>query len=293
MVSGMLAGDVMQSVSKEMFTGQTGRAMVKDSLAQVEQSSGLPDEDKKSLEDLLRSVDRWNQQSEQSSDTGVSRGITMPFTTREEAITARQNTQYNGYAHAFAGMVVQFVLFLGIDVGIGLLQQRQRGLWKRFRAAPLSRGVLLGSRAVSAAILAFFVVQVNFLFARLVFGVRVEGSLLGFLGVSAAFALMTAGFGMLVASLGKTPEATRGLSIFATLIVVMLGGAWIPMFLFPQWLQKLTVIVPTKWAMDGFEAMTWRGLSLKDAIIPIAALLLFAAVFGALAVSRFRWEAES
>jgi ABC-2 type transport system permease protein len=135
-------------------------------------------------------------------------------------------------------------------------------------------------------------VQVNFLFARLVFGVKVEGSMLGFLAVSAAFALMTAGFGMLVASLGKTPEATRGLSIFATLIVVMLGGAWIPMFLFPQWLQKLTVIVPTRWAMDGFEAMTWRGLGLEAAVAPSAVLLLFAAVFGVLAVARFRWEVE-
>jgi ABC-2 type transport system permease protein len=292
MVTGILAGDVMQSVSKEMFTGPTGRAMVKDSLAQVEQIPGLPDADKKPLEDLLRSVDRWNQQSGQDGNGGLSRGLTMPFTTREEAVTARRNTQYNGYAHAFAGMVVQFVLFLGIDVGIGLLQQRQRGLWKRFRAAPLSRGVLLGSRAISAAILAFFVVQVNFLFARLVFGVKVEGSMLGFLGVSAAFALMTAGFGMLVASLGKTPEATRGLAIFATLIVVMLGGAWIPMFLFPQWLQKLTLVVPTRWAMDGFEAMTWRGLGLQAAAAPIAVLLLFALVFGALAVARFRWEVE-
>jgi len=291
MVTGILAGDVMQGVSKEMFTGSTGRAMVKESLAQVQQIPGLPDADKKPLEDLLRSVDRWNQ-SGQGADGGLSRGLTMPFVTREEAVTARRNTQYNGYAHAFAGMVVQFVLFLGIDVGIGLLQQRQRGLWKRLRAAPLSRGVLLGSRAASAAILAFLVVQVNFLFARLVFGVKVEGSMLGFLAVSAAFALMTAGFGMLVASLGKTPEATRGLSIFATLIVVMLGGAWIPMFLFPQWLQKLTVIVPTRWAMDGFEAMTWRGLGLGAAVVPSAVLLLFATVFGILAVARFRWEVE-
>lgn len=292
MVTGILAGDVMQSVSKEMFTGQTGRKMVKDSLAQVEQSPVLPVEDKKPLEDLLRSVDRWNQQSNQNVAGGVSRGLSMPYTTREEAVTARQNVKYNGYAHAFAGMVVQFVLFLGIDVGIGLLQQRQRGLWKRFRAAPLSRGLLLGSRAFSAAILAFLVVQVNFLFARLVFGVRVEGSILGFLGISAAFALMTAGFGMLVATLGKTPEATRGLSIFATLIVVMLSGAWIPMFLFPQWLQKLTLVVPTRWAMDGLEAMTWRGLGLQAALAPIAVLLLFAALFGALAVARFQWEAE-
>jgi ABC-2 type transport system permease protein len=297
MVTGILAGDVMQSVSKEMFTGQTGREVAKDSLARVEQSQDLPAEDKKTLEDLLRSVDRWNQQTAQGAGGGVSPGLSspglsMPFTTHEEAVTAGRNIQYNGYAHAFAGMVVQFVLFLGIDVGIGLLQQRQRGLWKRFRAAPLSRGVLLGSRAVSASILAFLVVQVNFLFARLLFGVRVEGSMLGFLGVSAAFALMTAGFGMLVATIGKTPEATRGLSIFATLIVVMLGGAWIPMFLFPQWLQKLTVVVPTRWAMDGLEAMTWRGLGLEAAWAPIAALLGFAVLFGGLALARFRWEAE-
>ena len=292
MVAGILTGNVMQAVSKEMFTGQTGRQMTQDSLARLQQDTDLPEEDKKPLEDLLRSVDRWNQQSDRIAGGGLSRGLTMPYTTHEEAVTARRNIQYNGYAHAFAGMVVQFVLFLGIDVGVGLLQQRQRGLWKRFRAAPLSRGVLLGSRAISAAILAFFVVLVNFLFAALVFGVRVEGSMAGFLGVSAAFALMTAGFGMLIATLGKTPEATRGLSIFATLIVVMLGGAWIPMFLFPQWLQKLTFVVPTRWAMDGLEAMTWRGLGLEAAWAPMAVLLGFAAVFGVLAVARFRWEVE-
>lgn len=291
MVTGILTGDVMQAVSKEMFGGPMGRQMAREALARIK-GSPLPDGDKKPLEDLLRSVDRWNTQADRIAPDGLSRGLTMPFITQEEAITARRNVRYNGYANAFAGMVVQFVLFLGIDVGVGLLQQRQRGLWKRFRAAPLSRGILLGSRAVSAAILGFFVVLVNFLFAGLVFGVRVEGSMAGFLGISAAFALMTAGFGMLIATLGKTPEATRGLAIFATLIVVMLGGAWIPMFLFPQWLQSLTIVMPTRWAMDGFEAMTWRGLGLNAAWAPMAVLLGFALAFGALALARFRWEEE-
>jgi len=52
------------------------------------------------------------------------------------------------------------------------------------------------------------------------------------------------------------------------------------------------VIVPTRWAMDGFEAMTWRGLGLGAAVVPSAVLLLFATVFGILAVARFRWEVE-
>jgi ABC-2 type transport system permease protein len=216
----------------------------------------------------------------------------VPFIQREVAVTSRDNIQYNGYAHAFAGMVVQFILFLGIDFGINLLQQRHRGFWKRFRAAPLSPAVLLGSRVVSAAIISFFVIIVNFLCARLIFGVRVEGSMAGFLGVSAAFALMTASFGLLVATLGKTPEATRGLAIFATLLAVMLGGAWIPMFLFPQWLQKVTLVMPTRWAVDGLEAMTWRGLGRSAALGPMAVLLPFALVFNLIAVTRFRWEGE-
>ena len=290
MVQGILSGDVMQVVSQEMFGGSRGRALLKEELNRVETSSNLAAPDRESLVDLLKSAERWSDST--LAGAGMSRGLSMPYTTREEAVTSRPGIQYNGYAHAFAGMAVQFVLFLGIDVGIGLLLQRQRGLWKRFRAAPLSRATLLGSRIVSAAILAFVIVLINFLFARLVFGVRVEGSMPGFLGVAAAFALMTAAFGLLIAALGKTPDATRGLAILATLFMVMLGGAWVPMFLFPQWLQKVTLVMPTRWAIDGFEAMTWRGLGFASALQPIAIQLLFALLFGAVALARFRWEAE-
>src|SRR5260370_6931582 len=95
-------------------------------------------------------------------------------------------------------MGVQFILFMGIDVGIGVLLQRQRGLWKRLRAAPLSRGLLLGSRTISAAIIAGLILLVIFAFARVVFGVRIEGSLAGFPRLCQAFSLIPATFGLLV-----------------------------------------------------------------------------------------------
>jgi ABC-2 type transport system permease protein len=219
-------------------------------------------------------------------------GMPKGYAIHEEAVTGRRGVPYNGYAHSFGGMGVQFILFMGIDAGIGVLLARQRGLWKRLRAAPLSRGVLLGSRAISAAITSMIILLVIFGFARVVFGVRIEGSMAGFLGVCLAFSIMTSTFGLLVAALGKTPEATRGLSIFITLIMVMLGGAWVPSFIFPPWLQKITVYIPTRWAVDGLDGMVWRGLPFSDAVMPIVVLLGFAAAFGILAVTRFRWEAE-
>jgi ABC-2 family transporter len=295
MVNGILTGAVMQAVSKEMFSGSSGREMVNESLALVENNPRMPAEDRKAVRDLLRGVKEFNQQQGREGAPGegeLSGGLSMPFKTREEAITSGQDVTYNGYAHSFGGMGIQFILFMGLDVGIALLLLRQSGLWQRLRAAPLSRTTLLGSRAMSASLVAGFILLVLFGFARVVFGVHIRGSFVGFLGVCAAFSLMTAAFGLMVAALGETVESTRGYSIMATLIMVMLGGAWVPTFIFPKWLQKLTVIIPTRWAMDGLDGMTWRGLGFSSAIVPIAVLLLFTLLFGAVAVMRFRWRTE-
>ena len=294
MVQGILTGEVMQVVSKEMFAGQSGREIVKESLAQVDGSPWLGAEQKKTLRDLLQSVQNWNTQTSRSGggQGALTGGLSIPYQVHAEAITSGPGVRYNGYAHSFAGMGVQFILFVGIDVGITLLMTRQRGIWKRLRAAPLSKTMLLGSRATSAALTSMAVLMILFAFARAVFKVQIAGSMAGFLGVCAAFSLMTAAFGLLIAAVGKTPDATRGLSILVTLLMVMLGGAWVPTFIFPQWLQKITLAVPTRWAVDGLDAMTWRGLSFDAALAPMAMLLLYAAAFGTLAILRFRWEAE-
>ena len=298
MVKGILSGAVMQSVSKEMFSGRSGREMVDESLAQVENNPRLPAEDRKVLGDLLGGVKAFNERQDErrnragASGQTLSGGLTMPYQTREEAITSGHDVAYNGYAHSFGGMAIQFILFMGLDAGIALLMLRQSGLWQRLRAAPLSRSTLLGSRAVSASLMSGFILAVLFSFARVVFGVRILGSFAGFVGVCAAFSLMTAAFGLMVAALGETVEATRGYSIMATLIMVMLGGAWVPTFVFPKWLRTLTVVVPTRWAMDGLDGMTWRGLGFSSALAPMAVLLLFTLLFGVVAVTRFRWRTE-
>ena len=50
MVEGILTGHVMEAVSKEMFGGQMGRDMVRDTLAQLDQNEMPPDQ-KTSLRD--------------------------------------------------------------------------------------------------------------------------------------------------------------------------------------------------------------------------------------------------
>ena len=66
-----------------------------------------------------------------------------------------------------------------------------------------------------------------------------------------------------------------------------------PSFMFPQWLQDLTLFVPTRWAVDGFDAMTWRGLGLNAALPSIGVLLLFSLGFGLLASWQFQRQQKA
>jgi ABC-2 type transport system permease protein len=211
----------------------------------------------------------------------------VPFNLENTAVTT--GPRYNSYAHAFAGMSIQFILFMGIDAGVTLLLMRQQGLWRRLRAAPLSRAVLLGSRVAGTTLIAMLILAVVYLVALLGFGVRIAGSVPGFLMIAFAFSLLAATTGLMISALGRSVGATRGVATFSVLILVMFGGAWVPSFLFPEWLQRVTEFVPTRWAVDGFDQMTWRGLPLHDAIKPTIILLGWSVLFALIAVWRFDW----
>jgi ABC-2 type transport system permease protein len=297
LVRGLLAQHVMESVSQSAFSSAS--PLVNDLREEVLRNAQLPRERRDELAAMFDSIARVQSHAKpvvpaasgaaSAAATG-SPTFSVPFTTREVEATSSRETKYNGYSHSFAGMGVQFILLMGVDVAVGLLMMRRLGLWKRLRAAPLSRTKLLGSRIASCALIALIVFAVIYAVAMAVFGVRVDGSAIGFVAVLVAFALLTASFGLLIAALGKTPEATRGLAILATLLLVMLGGAWVPSFVFPAWLQTVSLFVPTRWAIDGLDAMTWRGLPLDSAVLPVAAMLAFTAIFAVIAIARFEWE---
>jgi ABC-2 type transport system permease protein len=295
LVRGLLTQHVMETVSREAMTGSAGRQSIEESLADLERDTAMKAEDRDSLRSMLQGISKWQGRQEQAQTAGEplpSGGMSIPFEAREEAVTSGSGVRYNGYAHSFAGMGIQWILFAGIELGVGILLERKTGLWKRLRAAPVTRPTLLLGKAASGSLISLMCLAGTFAFGMLVFGIRVLGSVLGFLLLCAASALMASAFGLMLAAVGKTPNATRGIAIMAVLLLVMLGGGWVPAFVFPAWLQTATLAVPTRWAVDGLDAVTWRGLGFGEALPAIGVLLGFTALFAAVAVWRFRWEEE-
>ena len=296
MVRGMLAQHVMKSVMQSTISGST--SAMGELRGDVSANKEIALDEKRDLIGMFDAIERVQKRSTGEGNPNASAGartenlpaFDMPFTSVATEVTSAKEKKYNSYSHSFAGMSVQFILFMGIDIGIGLLLTRRLGLWKRLRAAPVTKTLLLGSTVASSAIIAIILMLGIFAAGMAIFGVRIEGSVIGFFGMIICFAMLTSSFGLLLASLGNNPEATRGLAIFATLLMVMLGGAWVPSFVFPEWLQSLSLFVPTRWAIDGLALMTWRGLGFEAALMPMGVLIAFSAAMFALAIWRFRWD---
>ncbi|WP_051972010.1 ABC transporter permease [Massilia sp. 9096] len=292
MVKGMLTQQVMQVVSAEMFGGDMGKRLTERSLQQLRQAAQA-DPRNAALRDILTAVQKFETlpgKTGADGQSGAAGGLQLPFTTSDQGLSSAPVAEgYNPYAHAFSGMAVQFILFMAVNMGIAILAQHRTGVWDRLLAAPVSLSQVVLARAASAVIIAFCLLCVIFVVATLAFGVHVS-SIPGFIGVAFGFGVLTAGFGLLIAAYGKTPEAARGIAMFVTLIMVMLGGAWVPTFLFPAWVQQLTLVVPTRWALTGLDAVTWRGLGALAAAPSMAALLVFGLACMALAVWRFGRE---
>lgn len=293
LVQGLLAQYSMQDISREAFNGVMGRQATQDVLKDLE---ALPETASRSeLKTLLGSVQKLNELNDQAATADGTGGNTsfqlgIPYEVTATEVGAKKGVPYNGYAHSFAGMAVQFILFAGIDAGVVLLLLRQRGIWQRIRSAPISKGEFILSRLLATASVSAFQMVVIYLAAMLVFGVRIMGSLPGFLLVAVAFCVLNAAFGLMLATLGRSAAATRGIATMVMLLLVMLGGAWVPAFVFPAWLQQASLFTPTRWAVDGLDAMTWRGLPFGDAVMPGIVLIGSAALCFAIAVWRFRWE---
>lgn len=292
-VQGSIMQVAMQTVSQSAFSPSADyTSQIKD----IDSATGLTPVQKQRFHAFFDTLKDLPKASGTSEGSG---GMQQPFKLKTEAQTAAKKAgeddlkDYSQLAVSFSGMAMQGVLFYGINAAMTILRDRKQGIWKRLRASPATLGEMLIGKGLSTAIIGAFVLAGVLGFGMAVFGIRVTGSWAGLALVLVTSALMTSAFGLLVASLGRTEEQSRGLSILAVLLMVMLGGAWFPNFLMPEWVQKISLLVPVRWALDGFNAMLWRGGGFSAALTPVAGLLAFTLVFGAIATFRFSTMPES
>jgi ABC-2 type transport system permease protein len=87
--------------------------------------------------------------------------------------------------------------------------------------------------------------------------------------------LAAIGMGILIGTISETQEQSAPFGAIFTIILAALGGIWVPVFVMPETMQKLSVISPMNWGITAFYDIILRNGNLFDISKELALLFVF------------------
>jgi ABC-2 type transport system permease protein len=268
MLEGLLtkhaAGDMQR-----MFTDPgASSAMADKALGELK---GVSPEQAAPVERFLGELKTFMNTPQSQGPPGPAQGEWQPLKITKTDVARVWEGPRNAFDITFPQGVIWGLIGCAMSFGISLVVERTHGTLVRLRMAPLTRMQILGGKAI-ACFISLLIVEAMLLGLALVMGVRPSSyGILALAGLSCAICFV--GFMMLVASLGKTEQSASGAAWAILMPMSMLGGAMVPQFIMPPWMQAAGMISPIRWALVALEGGVWRNFSLGEMVVPCAILI--------------------
>lgn len=175
---------------------------------------------------------------------------------------------------------------MGLPLAVSGL--REMKILKRLRVTPVSLIFILGVElamyivycAVSLATLSV---------AALLWGVRLHGSLLSFLGSWALTMLSTESIGMLAGGVAKNTKQAGVIASILYFPMLIFSGTTLPIEVMPTAMQKIVSFFPLTQGLTMMKN-TFLGIGTENVLLPLCVMVGVAALCTVLAVRFFRWE---
>ncbi len=167
---------------------------------------------------------------------------------------------------------------------------RTNKLLRRIRLAPVRTEALVASRLLVSIAVAFVQMGVFLAVGVGLFDLRLTGSWWMAVPLLLCATLAFMAVGLIAGAISKTAEAASGIANVIIMPMAFLSGSFIPLDQAPGWLQTVSKFLPLGQLNQGLLDTMVRGDGPGAALVPMAALLGFALVFGLIAARLFRWE---
>jgi len=171
-----------------------------------------------------------------------------------------------------------------------IIEKRSKKLLRRMIATPMRKSHFLIALITVRLALNFIESSVLYLFAFLVFDVRIQGSFPALLTVFIAGNIAFAGIAVFVSSHTSNTEVGNGLINFVVLPMMVLSGIFFSYHNFPDWsipvIQKLPLTILT----DGVRSIFNEGSGFSLIAMPSMILTATGLIFFAAGLKIFKWH---
>ena len=203
-------------------------------------------------------------------------------------IAESETTNVGGFSQSFPGIATMYVMFSVFPAATVLIQERKNWTLQRLAVMPISRTQILSGKLLARFAVGMLQFVIMFGFGALL-GVRYGSDPVALVLIMAAFTLCITALTLALTTVLTTVSQATGVTLFLTLTLAPLGGAWWSLEIVPAWMRTVGHISPVAWAMDGFRSLMFESGSLATVALPIVVLLGMTAVFFAIGVARFRF----
>lgn len=224
------------------------------------------------FDSLYKSVEKGvDENPNRKTQTNISMGSEIKMTKLVQ--TKEENSP--GLIHAVAGTAIMMLLFSVASMGAGLLDEKQEGTLKKLLYSPMHANNILFGKMIYANCVSFLQLTLMFIYARLVFGLDIFSHLPSLVLMIFFTAYACSSFGVFIASFAQSRGQVQGLSTLIVLVMSCFGGSMLPIFLMPEFIQKVSVLSVNYWGIQGFYDIFWRMLPINDSTFLSRLLVLF------------------
>lgn len=189
------------------------------------------------------------------------------------------------------GAVSTIAVCAGGVMGLPLVisDYRQKKILKRFKITPSSPVLLLSVQVAIYMIYSLIALVLIYLVSVLLFGMKLRGAFLPFMGAFFLVMISMFSIGMMVG--GVSPN-TKIASVLASLLyfpMLIFSGATLPYEVMPAVLQKLADLLPLTQGIKLLKAAS-LGLPAENVMASLAVMAVITVVCGGVSIRFFKWE---
>ncbi len=172
----------------------------------------------------------------------------------------------------------------------GMIDKRSKKLLRRMVATPMKKSYFLMALIIVRVAMNFIESVLLLVFAWLVFGITIQGSIAALLMIFLAGNIVFAGIAVLISSHTSNTEIGNGLINAVVMPMMVLSGVFFSYHNFPEWSIPVIQKLPLTMLADGMRSIFIEGAGFKETFMPFIVMVLTGLGFFAAGLKVFKWH---
>jgi len=187
----------------------------------------------------------------------------------------------NSVQHNVPAWALFAIFFIVVPLSINLVKEKSQGTSVRIRTSPTPYFIHILGKTFTYLIICVIQFLLMVAVGIWIFPLMdlpqfdVTGKMFHLLIVTLFAGLAAIGFGILIGTVSNTQEQSAPFGATSVVVLAAIGGIWVPVFLMPEFMQKIAQFSPMNWGLNAYYDIILRNSGIGEIAKELIFLFLF------------------